>query len=92
MADNNELRGTMYLHLDDGRSITIARNYDKRVWELEDYEEKDITFSYSASQTVVAHRNGRRDVFSGTEEDIRLQYMEDKFGNRISFSLSLIHI
>ena len=86
MADNNELRGTMYLHLDDGRSITIARNYDKRVWELEDYEEKDITFSYSASQTVVAHRNGRRDVFSGTEEDIRLQYMEDKFGNRISFS------
>lgn len=86
MADNNELRGTMYLHLDDGRSITIARNYDKRVWELEDYEEKDITFSYSASQTVVTHRNGRKDVFSGTEEDIRLQYMEDKFGNRISFS------
>ena len=79
------LRGTMYLHLDDGRSITIARNYDKDVWEFEDYEEKDITFSYSASQTVVTHRNGRKDVFSGTEEDIRLQYMEDKFGNRISF-------
>lgn len=85
MADNNELRGTMYLHLDDGRSITIARDYDKRVWELEDYEEKDITFSYSASQTVVTHRNGRKDVFSGSEEDIRLQYMEDKFGSRISF-------
>ena len=79
------LRGTMYLHLDGGRSITIARNYDKDVWEFEDYEEKDITFSYSASQTVVTHRNGRKDVFSGTEEDIRLQYMEDKFGNRISF-------
>lgn len=82
---NKQQRGSMYLHLDDGRSIHIKRNYDDRKWELDDYKEHDISVSFSSGCTVT-YRNGRIVYFSGCPEyGFKLSYIKDKFGNRISF-------
>ncbi|WP_101909222.1 RHS repeat domain-containing protein [Marasmitruncus massiliensis] len=81
----DQLRGSMYLHLDDGRSIPVKRNYEDSKWELEDYKEHDLTVSFSSGCTIT-YRNGRKDYFSGDANyGFTLSYREDKFGNRISF-------
>ena len=79
-------RGSMYLHLDDGRSIPVKRNYEDGKWELDDYKEHDLTVSFDSGCTI-AYRNGRKDYFSGNADyGFTLSYREDKFGNRISFA------
>ncbi len=79
-------RGSMYLHLDDGRSIPVKRNYEDGKWELDDYKEHDLTVSFDSGCTI-AYRNGRKDYFSGNADyGFTLSYREDKFGNRISFT------